>query len=124
MAPTVIVGETEFEAEWTGDNPGVRDAVVEASPVSGTAHRWGDELYASVPIDADPETTDDRVPEGGVAYWPEGPALCVFWGPTPASQGDEPRGASPVATFARIESPERLADLDPGAGTALRFEAD
>ena len=33
---------------------------------------------------------------GEVAYWPPGRALCVFFGPTPASAGAEPRAASPV----------------------------
>lgn len=121
MALAVTVEDVEFEAEWTGANPGVREAVEESLPISRTAHRWGDELYASVPLEVTPAETDSRVPEGGVAYWPDGPALCLFWGPTPASEGEEPRAASPVATVARIEDHERLADLDPGTGALLRF---
>lgn len=52
---------------------------------------------------------------GTVAYWPEGNALCLFWGPTPASRDDEPRAASPVNAVAELDSIEPLADLDGGA---------
>jgi len=31
-----------------------------------------------------------------LAYWLPDNALCIFFGPTPASTGNEPRAASPV----------------------------
>ena len=40
---------------------------------------------------------------GEVAYWPPGQALCIFFGPTPASVGDEPRAASPVNPLGSID---------------------
>jgi len=33
---------------------------------------------------------------GELAYWLPGDALCIFFGRTPASTGNEPRAASPV----------------------------
>jgi hypothetical protein len=39
---------------------------------------------------------------GDLGYWPEGKAFCIFFGPTPASQGNEIRPASPVTVFAKI----------------------
>nr|MBP6333007.1 hypothetical protein [Aminivibrio sp.] len=39
---------------------------------------------------------------GDVALWPAGNALCIFFGPTPASSGDEPRMASPGVLVGRI----------------------
>ena len=33
---------------------------------------------------------------GTLAYWPPGSAFCIFYGPTPASNCDQPRAASPV----------------------------
>ena len=40
---------------------------------------------------------------GDVAYWPPGKALCLFFGPTPMSSGDEIRPASAVNVVGRLE---------------------
>ena len=37
-----------------------------------------------------------------MAYWPDGPSLCLFFARTPASRGDEIRAASPVSILGRI----------------------
>ena len=60
-------------------------ALLKALPVSSTAERWGDEVYFSVPVEMGPEDAQAKVPSGTVAYWPEGPALCLFFGQTPYS---------------------------------------
>jgi hypothetical protein len=39
---------------------------------------------------------------GTLAYWPPGQAFCIFFGPTPASKGREPRAYSPVNRLGRI----------------------
>ena len=39
---------------------------------------------------------------GDVCYWPQGEALCIFFGPTPASTDEKPRAASPVTVVGRI----------------------
>jgi hypothetical protein len=111
----VRVAGRELRADWTDENPDTRAAVANALPVSGTASRWGDELYFRIPVDIGPENAREAVEPGAIAYWPEGNALCLFWGPTPASRGDEPRAASPVNVVARLDSVDALADLDGGA---------
>jgi len=40
---------------------------------------------------------------GEIAYWPPMKAICIFYGPTPASHGDEIRAAGPVNVFGRIK---------------------
>ncbi len=45
---------------------------------------------------------------GDLGYWPPGQAFCIFWGPTPASEADEIRPASPVNVFGRILKDARL----------------
>jgi hypothetical protein len=52
---------------------------------------------------------------GAVAYWPAGDKLCLFWGPTPASEGTEPRAASPVNVVARMRDASVLTAVDGGA---------
>lgn len=80
------------------------DAVWAALPVTGSVQTWGDEIYFSIPVDApqaeDAQTTVDK---GAVAYWPPGSALCLFWGPTPMSRGDEIRPASAVNVIGAID---------------------
>ncbi len=99
------------------------DAVWDALPIQGRANRWGDEIYFSIPVrvPAEPDASDE-VQVGDLAYWAPGTAFCIFWGPTPASHGDEPRAASPVNVFGRI-----LGDLDAFGsvkdGEVIRIES-
>lgn len=111
----VTVGDIELEADWTDDHPAIREAVEAALPVEGDATRWGDELYFRIPVDVEPDGGQTEVPVGGIAYWPPGSALCVFWGPTPASHGDEPRAASDVSLIAMLADPTELSQLEGGA---------
>lgn len=116
---TVTVGDRTLDATWTDENPRTRDAVADALPLAGGASRWGDELYVRYEVDVPPENTRERVAVGTLAYWPQGNAVCLFWGPTPASDGDEPRAASPVNAFARVEDVSPLQDIDGGARLRL-----
>jgi len=111
----ITVDGRELTATWAEGNPETRAALADALPVEGAATRWGDELYFGVPVDVPPEDTREAVPVGAVAYWPAGDALCLFWGPTPASHGDEPRAASGVAVVAEIDDVTPLSGLDDGA---------
>jgi hypothetical protein len=114
---TVSDGVTEIvlAADWTDDAPRTTAALSEALPVDGDAARWGDELYVSVPVDVAPENARAVVDVGAVAYWPQGNALCLFWGPTPASVDDQPRAASPVNVVAQVEDVSALSGIDGGA---------
>lgn len=112
---TVTVGDRALPATWTDTNPRTRDALADALPLDGEATRWGEELYFSTPVDVPPEDTQTEVPVGAVAYWPQGNALCLFWGETPASRDGEPRAASPVAVVATLDDVAPLDGLDGGA---------
>ena len=78
-------------------------AVRQKLPFSSQANRWGEEIYFTTPVKEKLDGTEsDLVEKGDVAYWPPGNAVAIFFGPTPASLGDECRAASPVSIFARI----------------------
>lgn len=111
----ITVDDIELDASWTGDNPNTRQAIEDALPVEGDASKWGDELYFRTPIDAPEENGQVEVPVGGVAYWPQGNALCLFWGPTPASVDETPRAASAVNLVAQIDDPSPLEAMTGGA---------
>ncbi|MCE2543824.1 MAG: hypothetical protein J4F30_10405 [Acidobacteria bacterium] len=88
----------------TLDDSSTADAVWEALPITGQVQTWGDEIYFPIPVEAaeapDAQATVDK---GAVAYWPPGNALCLFWGPTPMSRGDEIRPASAVNVLGAID---------------------
>ena len=68
--------------------------------------RWGDEYYGSLndPLDlAESADAREAMVVGELAYWPPGNALCIFFGPTPASTGPEPRAASPVNPLGMLD---------------------
>lgn len=115
----VVVDGRELAAEWTDENPETRAAVAEALPLSEQGTRWGDELYFSTGVDVPAENARAEVPVGAVAYWPQGNALCLFWGQTPASEDGEPRAASPVNVVAQVSDVDPLADLSGGAEVRL-----
>jgi hypothetical protein len=118
----VEVDGTEIGATWLDESPETRSAIADALPVEGSATRWGDELYVRIPADAPVEANARaEVEPGTVAYWPQGSALCLFWGPTPASTGSEPRAASPVNVVARLDDITPLSDLPDGAGATVRI---
>ena len=85
------------------DNP-TADAIWEALPIEARANTWGDEIYFGIPVHLE-EADDARetVNMGDLGYWPTGSAFCIFFGPTPASRGDEIRPASAVNVFGRVE---------------------
>lgn len=111
----IDVNGHELTGNWTAENPTTRDALLEALPVEGEASRWGEELYFSIPVDVTPEETREAVPVGAVAYWPAGNALCLFWGPTPASRDEKPRAAGPVAVLAEIDDVSPLTAVEGSA---------
>ena len=92
-------------------------ALWDALPITGRVQTWGDEIYFPIPVDA-AEAPDaaETVDKGAVAYWPPGSALCLFWGPTPMSRGDEIRPASAVNVIGAIDGdPTVLAAVPGGA---------
>ena len=78
------------------------DMLWSSLPVTASASTWGDEVYFGVPVDAEEENPREVVDIGAVSYWPPGSALCLFFGPTPASRGDEIRPASPVNPVGQV----------------------
>jgi hypothetical protein len=83
-------------------------------PIKGTARRWGLEIYFSLDLPSKkriPEENPKEVVEyGDLGYWPTGMAFCIFFGPTPASKGDEIRPASAVNVFGKLQGDLTLLD--------------
>ncbi|MCM8822951.1 MAG: cyclophilin-like fold protein [Candidatus Omnitrophica bacterium] len=78
-------------------------AIYSALPFRGRVNLWGKEIYFYVDIRLPLENGQDTVNVGDIAYWPEGPAICIFFGPTPASKENEIRPYSKVNLIGRID---------------------
>lgn len=103
----IIVGEISLEVEWADTL--TADLMYDALPVSASGSYWGDELYFPIPVKTKTEPgASDVVELGEVAYWPPGNCLCLFWGPTPASHGNECRAADAVNVVGRVVNVDDL----------------
>lgn len=78
-------------------------AIWAALPIQARVSTWGDEIYFSIPVTLYEESAEETVALGDLGYWPPGNALCIFFGPTPMSRGNEIRPASPVNVFGRVD---------------------
>lgn len=93
-----------------------------ALPISAAANTWGEEIYFAIPVNADLEQGREVVEMGDLGYWPSGRAFCIFFGPTPASRGDEIRPASAVTVIGRVRGDAALF-RQVRAGSAVTIEA-
>jgi hypothetical protein len=84
-------------------NPETCKAIWEKLPFDLDLARWGEELYGAIPVSIGRENAQVDCEVGDIGFWPDGNGFCIFFGPTPASKDDNPRAASPVNIFAKIE---------------------
>ena len=106
----ITSGEISLAAELNDSSTAA--AILAALPIEASGNRWGEEIYFAIPI-KEKAAADARadMEVGELAYWPPGNACCIFFGPTPASEGELPRAASPVNPIGRV-----LDDLAPLSG--------
>jgi len=102
----IIVGKLELEA-WLNETK-TASKVFEALPITSTVNTWGDEIYFTILVTAGVEDAKESVSLGDIAYWPPGKAMCLFFGKTPISRGDEIRPASPVNIIGKVEGDYKL----------------
>ena len=102
----ITVGKLELEA-WLNETK-TAARVFEALPITSTVNTWGDEIYFTIPVDTGPEDAKELVSLGDIAYWTPGKAMCIFFGKTPISRGDEIRPASPVNIIGKVEGDYKL----------------
>ena len=119
----ISVGQLVITA--TLNDSATSDQLWDALPITGRANIWGDEIYFSIPVDAD-EAVDARktVDMGSIAYWPPGNALCLFWGPTPMSAPGEIRPASAVNVMGVIDGDPTVLVQVPDGVEVLVERAD
>lgn len=90
-------------------------------PIEAQASTWGDEIYFSIPLNADAENPQEVVELGDLGYWPPGTAFCIFFGPTPISHVNEIRPASAVNVIGKLTG-DAKAFKQVKSGTTVRIE--
>lgn len=110
MARRILISTGGVALTAVLDDTPVAEALWAALPIHAQVQTWGDEIYFPILIDA-PEhamSARDVVELGAVGYWPPGNALCLFYGRTPLSRGDEIRPASAVNVLGSMEGDPRV----------------
>jgi hypothetical protein len=107
----LVVGDVTLRVELL-DTPTAR-----ALRDTARASTWGDEVYFRTPV-ALPREPDARdvVTPGELAFWPDGDAIAIGFGPTPISHRGECRLASPCNIWGRTaDEVEALRAIRSGA---------
>ena len=117
MPQEIKIKTATIEIEATLYDSTTAKTIAEQLPIESKASRWGGEIYFSITVEAELEEDSRDVLEAGeLGYWPAGNAFCIFWGPTPASSGDEIRAASNVNVIGKAKGDcSILNDVPDGA---------
>lgn len=84
-------------------SPKTVQAILAKLPIEVNINRWGDELYTEkIHVVEKEENGKRQVNLFDFAYWPEGNALCLFYGPTPISEEGKILAYSLVNIVGRI----------------------
>jgi len=121
--PTAIritAGSVELKGELNDSE--TAKAIAQALPIEAQGNTWGDEIYFAIPVSCGVEDPQEVVAMGDLAYWPPGSAFCIFFGRTPASEGDEIRPASAVNVIGRVDG-DATALKAVRSGETVRIEA-
>lgn len=107
MKIRILIGDLKVEAELNDSK--TAQLIWEALPIEAKANLWGEEIYFSIPVKTGLERgAKEVVSAGDLGYWPTGHAFCIFFGPTPASRGDEIRAASAVNVIGKVLSDPKV----------------
>ena len=118
----ISAGDVSVLAELNDTQTAQR--IWESLPFRARGNRWGDEIYFEIPVNMDVEAGQEVVEVGDLGYWPTGRAFCIFFGPTPASRGNEPRVASPVTVFGRVLGDATVFREAPDSATVVVEKAE
>ncbi|MGQ0796213.1 MAG: cyclophilin-like fold protein [Nitrosopumilaceae archaeon] len=98
------------------DSPVTVKNLMDSLPFTVAINSWGEELYTDeIPVAVGEENAKSLVELMDVAYWPQGKAVCLFFGPTPIGKKGEIRPYSPVNIIGKIKSDKKfLKDVPDG----------
>ena len=97
--------------------------ILDSLPFSVNAHLWGEEIYTDEsPISQAEENAKALVDLNDVAYWPNGKAICLFFGSTPIGKKGEIKPYSPVNVVGKIIDSDKSVIKNFKEGTKITFQ--
>ena len=126
MKKKILVSITELENITIelddASSPKTCTSFLKSLPFSVNTHIWGEEIYTDEsPITQPEENAKDLVNLNDVAYWPNGKAICLFFGPTPIGKKGEIKPYSPVNVIGKITNPDKNILSKMNEGTKITF---
>ena len=89
-------------------SPKTTKQFIEKLPFTLDLNIWGEEIYTNEsPISESEENAKSTVKLNDVTYWPQGQAICLFYGPTPIGKKGEITPYSPVNVIGKIINPDK-----------------
>ena len=105
--------------------PKTVSSFLDCLPLDVKINVWGEELYTDkTPMSVGAENSKSVVDKMDVAFWPQGNAICLFFGPTPISSKGEIKPYSPVNVMGKIKKTETdfLKNMRDGARAVFALE--
>ena len=120
----ITTGTTTIKAEVY--NTTTAQEIIKSLPIESKVNRWGGEIYFTIPVSVPIEDDSrDALEPGELGYWPTGNAFCIFFGSTPASQGEECRATSNVNVFGKVVGDlSPLWDIEDGTEVMVELSKD
>ena len=95
-------------------NTGTGKKIYSMLPIKSQINTWGKEIYFNIPNNN--FRTENDAKEvfnlGEIAFWNEGNAIALGFGPTPVSKNEEIRLISSANHWADAKNPDELKKLD------------
>ena len=101
MKIKIIIGDLAMEGEL--NDSATAQKIAKALPITADFNTWGDEIYFTIPVNAElDDTAREEVEMGDLGYWPSGNAFCIFFGQTPMSKPGKIIPASAVNIIGKV----------------------
>ncbi len=108
----IKISNLEIKCKVKNNDTGKK--ILASLPIKAKINTWGKEIYFNIPkVSIKPEKDAKEVFNlGEIAYWNQGNAIAIGFGPTPVSKGQEIRLISLANHWADANNPQELTKLE------------